>query len=1149
MSKELPAERELDIAVIGLACRLPKSPDPQAFWRNLRDGVECISFFDADDLRASGVSPELLRDPSYVPAGGALDRVEDFDAEFFGYLPREAALLDPQQRLFLECSWQALESAGYRPGRPRAGVFAGATMNTYLTHLVLRDPGIIEKFGEQGLMLGNDKDFLPMRVSFKLGLTGPSVNVQAACATSLVAIHYACRSLQSGECDLALAGGASVRVPHRAGYWYREGGTASPDGHCRAFDAHANGSVPGSGAGVVVLKRYADALRDGDRIRAVVKGSGISNDGSEKTSFTAPSAEGQTRAILDAFLSAGLEADTLSYVECHGTATRLGDPIEVDGIRRAFREMTSRKQFCSLGSVKPNIGHLDAGAGVAGLIKTVLALEHELIPPTVHFQEPNPELHLEDSPFTIAGRAREWKRGPEPRRAGINSIGMGGVNAHVLLEEGPDPQRTTSHRSWFVLPVSARSPAAMERASERLTQHVSENASEPALADIGFTLQTGRVEFPHRRAVVVSRDGWREALVRRAAPAAVGVERPAVVYLMPGQGTHYPGMGSALYRTEPTFRAELRRCVEIVSRAGGIDLQRLLIHEASDGAALGDTVVDQPAIFAVEWALARTLVEWGIAPDRLIGHSVGELVAAALADVMSLEDALTLVSERARLMQAAPQGAMAAVALGEAELRAELDDGICIAGVNAPGSCVVSGATQVIEAFVRRMSARDVTCKRMRVARAFHSPMMESAALDFERRVAQVALRPPQLPIYSTVTGKRLTPEQATDPAYWGSQIRQPVRFLAAVQAALEAGPVLAVECGPGQVLSTWVRQASPGVAVLSAMPRGGDEAGAEEQCLYQTVASAWERGIAVDWTAFQKHETRRRVPLPTYPFDGKRAWIEPAPIATPPVAAATAPAPATTAIAPQGAARSIPVDGATSTPGPRPAIGEADRAATSIEPTLLGAEISVYADRIVIRTGGGLTAVAQVGAAHDPSVTAPTPVATAPARVPASHAPAPTPARAHPDVVAADPKPPTSAGDLEEQIATIVEEMLGIAPLDRTARLVDLGVDSLLLTQILTRLRRAVSPQLSLSVLTERGSIAEIARFVRGELAAPPESLSCAVPTAAANVEANRDDALALLDQYSAEELDREMTAIEREDSIREPVIPIASAARPPKR
>lgn len=1065
---------EFDIAVIGLSCRFPKAAKPGIYWTNLRDGIDCVSFFSKDELRAAGISDEILSHPDYIPAAGILDGVDRFDAGLFGYLPRETMLLDPQQRVFLEISWAALEDAGYAPrgiDQLRVGVYAGATMNTYLTSLLLNEPSIVERFGEQTIMLTNDKDFLPLRVSHQLDLRGPSVNIQSACATALVAVHSACRSLISGEVDLALAGAASVRVPQRAGYWYREQGTSSRTGRCRPFDADADGSVPGSGAGIVVLKRLAEAVKDGDLIRAVIKGSGVTHDGANKASFTAPSVSGQARAILDAFATAQISSDTVSYVECHGTATKIGDPIEIGALTRAFQEAADGQGRCGVGSVKANIGHLDAAAGMAGLIKTIFALEHRLIPPTLHFRRPNPELHFEETPFYVVDRAKSWDANGLPRRAGVNSIGMGGVNAHVLVEEAPKHTPGSSAKKWFVLPVSAQSPTALNASVVQLAEHLDES-NAISLADAAYTLQVGRAALEHRCAVVCSSNNRKQMLSMKDVPGTRVAERPAILFMFPGQASDYPGMGAGLYQCNGIFREAFDTCGRAAQKASGINLSSLLAVHGHDREQTTDTAMVQMALFAVEWALASTLSEAGVIPDGLMGHSLGEFVAATMAGVFSLEDAVTLVLERGRLMQAAPPGAMLAVSMPEEQLADLLGDGVHIASVNAPDRCVVSGAKPVVEDIERRLSDRGIPCKRLRVAHAFHSPMMTSAADAFERIVAGFPMRAPDRPIYSTVTGTRLLNEEATNPTYWARHLTAPVHFLKAFRRATDTKPILAIECGPGTILSSYARRICPAIPVLSSI--GADMSGdsPEERDFLTLCARVWEQGVPVRWGALHRSERRHRLPLPTYPFQGAPAWIRPARVDS------------LSGVAPQRPADTRVVTGA----------GGA-----------LNAEISIYPDRIVIQT----QPVASTSAARPPNIeeTANTPVSPP---------------------VATTPTVDTGR-DVEVAVREIVEDMLGLTGVDRDAGLVNLGADSLAMTQLLSRLKKTLAPGLDMSALRKHGSIAGITALIRAgtpELGQP--SPAPASPTTQELSGPTRDDAIealvAQLQELPPDEVARQM-------------------------
>ncbi len=895
-----------------MAGRFPGAPSLERFWENLRDGVESITFFSDEELAASGVPETVWRDPAYVRAKPYLERIELFDASFFGLTPREAALMDPQHRLFLECAWEALEGAGCDPERfaGRIGVYGGANLSSYLLYNLLSNHDLMMSVGGIQGRISVDKDFLTTQVSYRLNLRGPSFAVQTACSTSLVAVHVACQGLLDGECDMALAGGVGVNLPQKVGYFYQEGSIYSPDGHCRAFDAEARGTVLGDGVGIVALKRLADALRDGDRIRAVIRGSATNNDGSGKVGYTAPSLDSQAEVIAEALGVAGVEPETIGYVEAHGTGTRLGDPIEVAALTRAFRSRgAARRGFCALGSVKTNIGHLDAAAGVAGLIKAVLSLENGLIPPSLGFEKPNPEIDFAVSPFFVNTRLREWPEGGGPRRAGVSSFGVGGSNAHVVLEEAPAPSAPLgASRPWQVLPLSAKTSAALEAMTANLAAFLDPHPPSPplpsslptprergesTLADIAWTLQTGRRSFPHRQ-IVVGRDAaevvaaLRSLDPARTATAAAGDHERPVVFLFPGQGSQHPDMALELYRGEAVFRAEVDRCAEILRPHLGLDLREVLYPSADRESAaqrLERTELTQPALFVVEYALARLWMSWGVRPAAMLGHSVGEYVAACLAGVFSLEDALALVAARGRLIQGLPGGAMLAVPQPEAEVAAklaEVGEGLALAAVNGPEFCVVSGPETAVEALRVRLDAEGVECTRLHTSHAFHSAMMDPILGPFTGRVGRVALRPPQIPYLSNVTGTWIRPEEATDPAYWVRHIRQTVRFGDGLAELLSDPDRVLLEVGPGQALTTLAGQ-MPGdrtarVAVPSLRrPRESAEEVSDLSRVLHALGRLWNAGAAVDWQAFSSStERRRRVTLPTYPFERQRYWIEP---------------------------------------------------------------------------------------------------------------------------------------------------------------------------------------------------------------------------------------------------------------------------------
>ncbi|HYG61904.1 MAG TPA: type I polyketide synthase, partial [Thermoanaerobaculia bacterium] len=869
---------------IGMAGRFPGAANVGELWRRLRNGEECISSFSDAELAESGVDSSLLADPAYVRAAGVVEGAELFDAPFFGFNPREAEIMDPQHRVFLECAWEALESAGYDPARypGRIGVYAGVGINTYLHHIQGGGAGLLQtSAGRYQAFIANDKDFVPTRVSYKLDLKGPSVNVQTACSTSLVALHLACQSLRAGDCDMALVGGVSIRSPQREGYLYEEGGILSPDGHCRAFDADAKGTVFANGAGIVVVKPLEDALADGDTVLAVVKGTALNNDGSGKVGYTAPSVEGQARVIAAALEAAGVEPETVSYIEAHGTGTALGDPIEVTALTEVFGSRTTRRGFCALGSIKSNLGHLDTAAGAAGLIKTVLALRHRELPPTLHFQAPNPRIDFAASPFYVNAALSEWTGGGGPLRAGVSSFGIGGTNAHVVVEEAPAPEATAPSRPWQLLALSARTPTALETATANLAANLREHPDLP-LADVAYTLQMGRHAFAHRRFVVCRTEaddpaGALSDPERLVTGHAETGERP-VAFLFSGQGSQYPGMGQELYQIEPVFRNEIDACAELLRPHLGLDLRELLYPDlfGVDERDLERTDHAQPALFAVEYALARLWMSWGVRPDAMLGHSIGEYVAACLAGVFELADALALVAARGRLMQSLSQGAMLGVDLPEVEVIPLLSPDLDLAAVNAPASCVVSGTREAVAALEERLAARGVRHRRLHTSHAFHSAMMRPILGAFTAEVEKVHRRPPRLPWVSNLTGTWIEADEATNPAYWSRHLRSAVRFSDGVRTLLDgdAGRLL-LEVGPGHTLATLARQAGPGRIVASSLPHPRDPQ-PDGAVLLRALGRLWASGARVDWAGFHAGERRRRVPLPTYPFERQRYWLEP---------------------------------------------------------------------------------------------------------------------------------------------------------------------------------------------------------------------------------------------------------------------------------
>ncbi|MBZ5569980.1 MAG: SDR family NAD(P)-dependent oxidoreductase [Acidobacteriia bacterium] len=893
MSEHQQGEGVASVAIVGMAGRFPGADNVEAFWHNLREGVESVGSFTPEELQESGISPELSGQPNYVNAKGVLSSAAQFDAAFFGMSPREAEIIDPQQRIFLECAWEALETAGYDPAvfEGSIGVYAGIGMNTYLMSNVLGNQALLDAVGTYQMMLGNDKDYLATRVSYKLNLKGPSLVIQTACSTSLVAVQSAYQALLSFQCDMALAGGVSLEFPQKAGYLYQEGMILSPDGHCRAFDAGANGTVGGEGVGIVVLKRLEDALESGDNILAIIRGAAINNDGSAKIGFTAPSVEGQAEVIATAQSLAGISPETVSYIEGHGTGTPLGDPIEVAALTRAFRMSTSKTGFCALGSVKTNIGHVNAAAGIAGLIKTVLALQHRQIPPSLHFQQPNPEIDFASTPFYVNTTLTDWKDGATARRAGVSSFGMGGTNAHVVLEEAPERQPSVVSRAARLLLLSGRTERALEAATDNLTRHLKSHP-KIGLEDACYTLQVGRKHFDHRR-VLVCRDraeaiaaleGRDPAKLISAAGPSV---RPSMAFLFSGQGSQYPGMGMHSYQSEPTFRRHFDECAELLAPNLGLDI-RTLVFPANilggspddgnlpDAQRLDQTQFTQPVLFALEYALAKTWMSWGIKPDAMIGHSIGEYVAATIADVFSLKDALMLVGMRGRLMQELPSGRMLAVARSEQDLALMLTENVELAAVNAPNLCTVSGPSDAIAAFETCLATSGIDYHALHASHAFHSAMMDPILKRFVEVVKGIRLAPPQRAYVSNVTGTWITAAEATNPEYWAQHLRHTVRFLDGLQQILKTSQPILVEVGPGHSLTTFAGQSAGRTArAFSSLPHARDRQ-PDSDFLVRTLGRLWMEGVDPNWTEFHRGEKLHRVPLSTYPFERNRFYAEP---------------------------------------------------------------------------------------------------------------------------------------------------------------------------------------------------------------------------------------------------------------------------------
>jgi phthiocerol/phenolphthiocerol synthesis type-I polyketide synthase E len=878
-----------DIAIIGMAGRFPCAENPEAFWEKIRGGVNCITYFDDDELRRHGVDERVLEDPNYVRAAPVLRDVDLFDAQFFALTPREAELMDPQQRLFLECCWEAFEDAGYDPtGSPGfVGLFAGARTDTYLANL-LTHRDLMDSVGMFHLGLGNDLAFLTARVSHFLNLRGPTCSLHTACSTSLIAVHLACQSLLLDECHMALAGGVAVNVPHVAGYTYEEGSVQSPDGYCRAFDSAARGTIFGSGAGVVVLKRLQDALEDGDSIYSVIRGTAMNNDGSSKSSFTAPGMQGQVRVVREALRNARVSPESISYIECHATGTLLGDAIEVRALSKAFG--AGKEGTCALGSVKSNVGHLDAAAGVAGLIKTTLCLRNRVLPPSLHFRQANPQIDFTGTPFYVNTSLRPWvARNGEPLRAGVSAFGVGGTNAHVVVEEAPKAAPGAPGRAWQLLPLSARSEKALGRMAGRLATHLQQH-EDLELADVAYTLQVGRTRFDRRSTVVCSSSAEAIDLLQQV---EAGVETwnitesdpdnpnpdqgiPSVAFLFPGQGAQYKGMASDLYKEEPVFRQHMDECSDLLRQHLGLELTQLLYGGSKEhDENLQQTWLTQPALLAVEFAMTKLWQSWGIKPDALLGHSLGEYTSACVSGVMQLEDALRLVAVRGRLMQQTQRGAMLGVGLGAQPLRDQIQlGGLDLAAINAPDLCTVAGPEEQIAELEKTLRGRNVNCHRLATSHAFHSRMIEGIIPEYLEELRNIKLRTPQIPFVSNVTGQWIKDEEAQDPSYWAAHTRTPVLFGKGIGELARDSNRIFLEVGPGQTLRRLVLRQPPenrGLLQLASLVTSGDD----YRSMIRALGRMWEVGVDVDWKGFQTRG-RRRVPLPTYPFERKRYWIEP---------------------------------------------------------------------------------------------------------------------------------------------------------------------------------------------------------------------------------------------------------------------------------
>ena len=873
---------ENKVAIIGMAGRFPGAKTLKEFWSNLENGVESLSDFTDEDLLASGIPESRINDENLVKKGFVLDDIDKFDAKFFNCSPSEARMMDPQIRFFLECAWEVLENSGYDPDRytGKIGVFSGMGMNSYIFNFAKNRSTIKSGEAFQTKIL-NDKDFLSTWASYKLNLTGPSVSIQTACSTSLVAVHMAVQSLLNGECDIAIAGAVSIGVPQKLGHYYYKGGIESIDGHCRAFDADGRGTMNSSGLGLVALQRLDDAIANRNSIDAVILGSAINNDGTMKMSYTAPSIQGQSEVIAEALAIADVPADSITYVEAHGTGTPIGDPAEVAALSEAFGAFTDKKRFCGIGSVKTNIGHLDTAAGIAGLIKTVLAMKNKKIPASLHFKKPNPEIDFENSPFYVNAELKDWNQ-HGPLRAGVSSFGIGGTNAHLILESYPETFSSEESDSWKVMTLSAKTESALNKIAINLADYL-ESSPGVNLTDVVHTLQIGRKEFEHRRVVVCQKREQAIDMLRAKAERVLTDNHDRserrLVFMFPGQGSQYPQMAKDLYQQESVFKKELDRCFSIVSTVANIDLKSALfsVSDTEDASALiNQTHYTQPLIFSVEYALAKLLIHWGFQPKAMIGHSIGEYVAACISGVFTLEDALLLVSARGALIRELPAGKMLAVRQSREELKSILPGDYDFAAINSPKSCVISGEGALIDSIYQQLDKRGIKSQLLRTSHAFHSEMMNPILDAFKAKVKAISLNTPQIPYVSNVTGEWIQAEQAISPDYWVNHLRGAVLFSKGIETLVNNSTNVFLEVGPGQALLGMVNEHDIG-DLCRAIPtiRHRENNCNDSEFLARSIGRIWLSGVKINWDKFHNNSPRRRVHLPSYPLQPERYWID----------------------------------------------------------------------------------------------------------------------------------------------------------------------------------------------------------------------------------------------------------------------------------
>jgi acyl transferase domain-containing protein/acyl carrier protein len=874
-----------EIAIIGMSGRFPGSKNVKELWNNLCKGKNLISYFSDEELLENGIPEEYVKDTSYVKARGIIDDVDKFDAELFGFYPKEIENLDPQQRLFLECTWEALENAGYQPDdiKGLTGVFGGIGMNTYVLQFLKSNPELVTSAEGYQFSIGNEKDFLTTRVSYKLNLKGPSFDVQTACSTSLVATHIACMNLLNFQCDVAIAGGSTISLPQKNGYHYQEGMILSPDGVCRPFDKDAGGTVASNGVGIVVLKRLEDAINDKDDIYAVIKGSAYNNDGAIKVGYTAPGVNGQTEVITSAYGMAEVPMSSIGYIETHGTGTSLGDPIEIDALTQAFKQEGDKKQFCAIGSVKSNVGHLDTAAGVTGLIKAALAVYHGKIPPSINYKEQNPKINFEETPFYVNTKLIEWETDGSPRRAGVSSFGIGGTNVHVVLEQAPKRISDELSDDYKIIPFSAKTKTSLKNLNEKFVDFLNEN-SATNFNSLAFTLQLGRKEFENRQFIVAKNVEELKSILNGEVKKKLFknnsnlIESPSVVFMFSGQGSQYVNMCKDLYETEDNFRKYVDECFDILKDEQNINLKEIIYPtDVNDEASekLKQTEYTQPALFVIEYSLAKMFIDFGIVPQKMVGHSIGEFVAACIAGVMDLKSALKLVTARGALMQKVEKGTMLSVTLPENELKEILPDDLDLAVINAPELCVVSGKTEKINSFEKVLTEKEISSAFLHTSHAFHSSMMEPVLDEFKTIVENIKLNSPTIPYMSNVTGGFISDEDAVNPNYYVNHLRYTVRFAENITNLLDDKNNVLLEVGPGSTLASLAKlnHKADGRTIINSA-RHPHQSQNDKEILLNAIGHLWLSGVNIDWNKFYKTQPSR-IHLPTYAFDKKRYWIK----------------------------------------------------------------------------------------------------------------------------------------------------------------------------------------------------------------------------------------------------------------------------------